>query len=201
MSESSPSPNPQEPGSSGDPAPTPEKTLDQLLADAQARLEEQNDARLRAVAETDNVRKRAQAEIQAARKFAVERMAEALLPVMDSLEAALNAAADAPQASPAEAHKALREGLEITLKQLKAAFQQAGLAEIAPAPGDRFDPHQHQAMAAVPKEDAEPNSIVEVVLKGYRLHDRVVRPALLTVAKALENKAIDPISNPDPASN
>ena len=191
MSETSP--NPQEPASTGDPAPTtPEKTLDQLLAEAQARLEEQNDARLRAVAEADNVRKRAQAEIQAARKFAVERMAESLLPVMDSLEAALSAAEGAPQA--------LREGLELTLKQLKAAFQQAGLAEIAPAPGERFDPHQHQAMAAV-ESAAEPNTVVAVVLKGYRLHDRVVRPALLTVAKALENKAIDPISNADPASN
>ena len=191
MSEASP--NPQEPGSTGHPAPAPEKTLDQLLAEAQARIDEQNDGRLRAIAEADNVRKRAQAEVQAARKFAVERMAGSLLPVMDSLEAALSAAEGAPQA--------LREGVELTLKQLKAAFQQAGLAEIAPAPGERFDPHQHQAMAAVPKEGAEPNSIVEVVLKGYRLHDRVVRPALLTVAKALENKAIDPISKPDPASN
>jgi molecular chaperone GrpE len=195
------SPTPTESAAGAEPAPGAEKTLDQLLAEAQARIGEQNDARLRAIAEADNVRKRAQAEVQAARKFAVERMAESLLPVMDSLEAALNAAADAPQANVGEAHKALREGLEITLKQLKASFQQAGLAEIAPAPGDRFDPHQHQAMAAVPKEGAEPNSIVEVVLKGYRLHDRVVRPALLTVSKALENKAIDPISKADPASN
>jgi molecular chaperone GrpE len=175
------------------PAPAEPKTLDQLLAEAQAKLEEQTDARLRAVAEADNARKRAQAEAAAARKYAVERMAEGLLPVMDSLEAALSAAGDAPQA--------LREGLELTLKQLRSAFQQAGLAAIAPAPGDRFDPHQHQAMAAVPKEGAEPNTIVEVVLKGYRLHDRVVRPALLTVAKALENKEIAPNSDANPASN
>ena len=200
MSDAS-SPHPTESAAGAAPAPAAEKTLDQLLAEAQARLEEQNDARLRAVAEADNVRKRAQAEIQAARKFAVERMAESLLPVMDSLEAALNAAERAPQASAGEALKALREGLEITLKQLKAAFQQAGLAEFAPAAGERFDPHQHQAMAAVEKENAEPNSIVAVVLKGYRLHDRVVRPALLTVAKALENKEIAPTSDPDPASN
>ncbi|MFY9317296.1 MAG: nucleotide exchange factor GrpE [Burkholderiales bacterium] len=177
----------------GEPAPAAEKTLDQLLAEAQARLEEQNDARLRAIAEADNARKRAQAEVQAARKFALERMAESLLPVMDSLEAALQAAEGAPQT--------LRDGLEITLKQLRAAFQQAGLAEIAPAPGERFDPHLHQAMAAVSKDDAEPNSIVAVVLKGYRLHDRVVRPALLTVAKALENKEIAPTSDANPASN
>jgi molecular chaperone GrpE len=184
--------NPAEPAAGAEPAPAAPKTLDQLLAEAQARLEEQNDARLRAIAEADNVRKRAQAEVQAARKFAVERMAESLLPVMDSLEAALRAAEGTPEA--------LRDGLEITLKQLKAAFQQAGLAEIAPAPGERFDPHLHQAMAAV-ESAAEPNTVVTLVLKGYRLHDRVVRPALLTVAKALENKEIDPTSDANPASN
>ena len=187
------SPNPTESAQGASQAPAEPKTLDQLLAEAQARLEEQTDARLRAVAEADNVRKRAQAEVQAARKYAVERMAESLLPVMDSLEAALKAAGEAPQA--------LREGVELTLKQLRSAFQQASLTEIAPAAGDRFDPHQHQAMAAVPKEGAEPNTVVEVVLKGYRLHDRVVRPALLTVAKALENKEIAPNSDANPASN
>jgi molecular chaperone GrpE len=187
------SPKSTESPQGGAQAPAEPKTLDQLLAEAQAKLEEQTDARLRAVAEADNARKRAQAEAQAARKYAVERMAESLLPVMDSLEAALKAAEGAPQA--------LREGVELTLKQLRSAFQQAGLTEIAPAPGERFDPHQHQAMAAVPKEGAEPNAIVAVVLKGYRLHDRVVRPALLTVAKALENKEIAPNSDANPASN
>jgi len=186
------SPNPTESPSAAAAATAAPKTLDQLLAEAQARLEEQTDARLRAIAEADNVRKRAQAEIQGARKFAVERMAESLLPVMDSLEAALSAVEGAPQA--------LREGLELTLKQLKAAFQQAGLAEIAPAPGERFDPHQHQAMAAV-ESAGEPNTVATLVLKGYRLHDRVVRPALLTVAKALENKEIAPNSDANPASN
>jgi molecular chaperone GrpE len=165
-----------------------EKTLDQLLAEAQARIEEQKDARMRAMAEAENVRKRAQADVQAAHKFAVERMAESLLPVMDSLEAALGAnAAGAPQT--------LRDGLELTLKQLQAAFQKAGLAEIAPAAGERFDPHKHQAMAAVEAENAEPNSIVAVMLKGYRLHDRILRPALVTVAKALENRGGNPISD------
>lgn len=192
MSDAS-STNPTESAQGASQASAEPKTLDQLLAEAQARLEEQTDARLRAVAEADNVRKRAQAEVQAARKYAVERMAESLLPVMDSLEAALKAAEGAPQA--------LREGVELTLKQLRSAFQQAGLAEIAPAPGDRFDPHQHQAMAAIPKAGAEPNTVVEVVLKGYRLNDRVVRPALLTVAKALENKEIAPNSDANPASN
>jgi molecular chaperone GrpE len=175
------------PASAGDPSPAAEKTLDQLLAEAQVRIEEQKDARLRAVADAENARKRAQADVQAAHKFAVERIAESLLPVMDSLEAALNAAASSSQA--------LRDGLELTLKQLQAAFHKANLTEIAPAVGERFDPHRHQAMAAVESPGAEPNAIVAVMLKGYRLHDRVLRPALVTVAKALENQGGNPISD------
>ena len=173
-------------------SPAGEKSLDVLLAEAQARIDEQKDAWLRAMADAENARKRAQADVQAAHKFAVERMAESLLPVMDSLEAALGAAEGAPQA--------LRDGVELTLKQLQAAFQKTGLAEIAPAVGERFDPHKHQAMAAV-ESAAEPNTVVAVMLKGYRLHDRILRPALLTVAKALENKAGNPISENNPDSN
>jgi molecular chaperone GrpE len=158
------------------------RSLDQLLAEAQARIEEQKDAWMRAMAEAENVRKRAQADVQAAHKFAVERIGESLLPVMDSLEAALGVAAGDSEGAAAP----LRDGVELTLKQLKAAFQKANIAEIACAPGERFDPHRHQAMAAV-ESAAEPNTIVSVMLKGYCLHDRVIRPALVTVAKALEN--------------
>ena len=183
---SDPTPPQKAAAGAGDPAPDAGKTLDQLLADAQARIEEQKDARLRAIAEADNTRKRAQAEVQAAHKFAIERMAEGLLPVMDSLEAALNAAAGAPQA--------LRDGLELTQKQLQAAFHKANLAEITPAAGERFDPHKHQAVAAVASA-AEPNTVVSVMLKGYRLHDRILRPALVTIAKALENRDGNPISD------
>ncbi len=161
------------------------QTLEKLLADAQARIDEQKDAWMRAMADAENARKRARADIEAAHKFAVERMAESLLAVMDSLEATLSASEAAPQA--------LRDGVEITLKQLKAAFQKASLAEILPAVGERFDPHKHQAMAA-DESAAEPNTIVAVMQKGYRLHDRVLRPALVTVAKALENKGGNPIS-------
>jgi len=170
-----------------------EKTLDQLLADAQARIEEQKDAWIRAMAEAENVRKRARADVEAAHKFAVERMAEGLLPVMDSLEATLAATEGAPQA--------LRDGVELTVRQLKAAFQKAGLAEILPAAGERFDPHKHQAMAAVAADNAEPNSIVAIMQKGYRLHDRVLRPALVTVAKALESKGGNPISDNNLSTN
>ena len=174
------------------PASAEEKTLDKLLAEAQARIDEQRDAHLRAVAEADNIRKRAQADVASAHKFGVERFAEGLLPVTDSLEAALAAAADSPPA--------LRDGLELTLRQLKAAFQKASLNEIAPAVGERFDPHQHQAVAAV-ESPAEPNTIVAVMVKGYRLHDRILRPALVTVAKALENKGGIPISDSNPNTN
>jgi len=170
-----------------DPVAAEEKTLDQLLAEALARIEEQKDARMRAMAEADNARKRGQADVQAAHKFAVERMAESLLPVMDSLQAALGTADGVPQA--------LRDGLELTQKQLEAAFHKANLAEILPAAGERFDPHKHQAMAAVEAAGAEPNSVVAVMLKGYRLHDRILRPALVTVAKALENGSGNPISD------
>lgn len=168
-------------------SPAEEKPLDQMLAEALARVEEQKDARLRAVAEVENVRKRAQADVAAAHKFAVERMSESLLPVLDSLDAALKAAQEAPQA--------LRDGLELTLKQLQAAFQKASISEIAPAVGDRFDPHLHQAIAAVEAAGAEANSIVAVMLKGYRLHDRILRPALVTVAQALEKREGNPISD------
>lgn len=174
------------------PASAEEKTLDKLLAEAQARIDEQRDAHLRAVAEAENIRKRAQTDVAAAHKFGVERFAEGLLPVTDSLEAAIAAAADSPQA--------LRDGLELTLRQLKAAFQKASLNEIVPAVGDRFDPHLHQAMAAV-ESSAAPNTVVAVMIKGYRLHDRILRPALVTVAKALENKGGNPISDSNPNTN
>jgi molecular chaperone GrpE len=179
MSET-PAPSPQDERSE-DPASAEEKTLDKLLAEAQARIDEQRDAWMRAVAETENIRKRAQADVAAAHKFGVERFAESLLPVADSLEAALQSKDVS--------------GIEITARQLKSALEKASIQEINPAAGDRFDPHQHQAMAAVEAQNAAPNSIVAVMQKGYRLHDRIIRPALVTVAKALENKDGNPISD------
>ena len=156
----------------------PAKTLEELLAEAEAKVQEQRDAWLRALADAENARKRAQADIASAHKYGVERLAEALVPVMDSLQAAL-----ADQASDVAT---LRSGVELTLKQLGAAFEKASLAEINPAARDKFDPHFHQAMMAV-EADADPNTVVAVMQKGYRLHDRVIRPALVTVAKARSN--------------
>jgi molecular chaperone GrpE len=183
MSESNPSSTPP-----AEPAAAAESpSLESLLAQAQARLEEQKDAWMRAIAETENVRKRARADVEAAHKFAVERFAESLLPVVDSLEAALQSK-DA-------------SGIEITSRQLKSALEKSGVRDISPAAGEKFDPNRHQAMAAVEQPGAAPNSIVAVMLKGYSLNERVLRPALVTVAKALENKAEAPISDANPASN
>ena len=156
-------------------AAQPSKSLEDLLAEAETKLQEQRDAWLRAMADAENARKRAQADIAAAHKYGVERIAESLVPVMDSLQAALATDSTDPTT--------LRSGVEITLKQLQAAFEKAGLAEIEPAEKDKFDPHFHQAMTAV-EADADPNTVVQVMQKGYRLHDRLVRPALVTVAKA-----------------
>lgn len=153
----------------------PPKSPEELLAEAETRLQEQKDAWLRALADAENARKRAQADIANAHKYGVERIAEALVPVMDSLQAAL---AD-ESADPVT----LRSGVELTAKQLSAAFEKAGLAGIDPAPGEKFDPHYHQAMAAI-EADAAPNTVVQVMQKGYRLHDRLIRPALVTVAKS-----------------
>jgi molecular chaperone GrpE len=149
-------------------------SLEELLKQAELKAEEHHDAWLRAKAETENVRKRAQLDVANAYKYSVESMAERLLPVRDALEAAL--AADNATA------ETLRSGAELTLKQLDAAFERASLAEIDPA-GQKFDPHQHQAIGMV-DADGEPNCVVSVLQKGYRLHDRIVRPALVTVSKA-----------------
>jgi molecular chaperone GrpE len=150
------------------------KSLEALLAEAHAKIDEQREATLRALADAENARKRALAESASAQKFALERFLETLLPVVDSLEAALGASEATPET--------LRSGVELTLKQLRAALEKASVAEIAPAPGERFDPNHHQAMAAV-ESDAEPNTVVAVLQKGWRLHERVLRPALVTVAK------------------
>ena len=178
---------PQDQGQEDAQASQGRKSLEDLLSEAQAKIEQQREAMLRAVAEADNARKRMQAEATSGQKFAIERFAAALLPVMDSLEAAVAAGKDAPAA--------IRDGVEITLKQLKAAFDKFGLAEIDPAPGDRFDPHRQQAMATV-EGAGEPNTVAGVMQKGYALHERVLRPALVTVIRPpVEKQPGNPISD------
>lgn len=148
--------------------------LEQRLREAERLASEHHDAWLRARAETDNVRKRSQTEIANAHKFAVESFAADLLPVKDSLEAAL--------VSETASTESMRNGVELTLRQLKSVFEKFNLSEIDPT-GQKFDPHRHQAISTV-EADGEPNTVVQVLQKGYLLHDRVIRPALVTVSKA-----------------
>lgn len=146
---------------------------EELLRQAELAAQEHHDAWLRAKAEADNIRKRAHAEIASAHKFAVENFAAELLAVKDSLEAAL-----AAENASAES---MKSGVELTLKQLVSVFERFSLSEINPL-GQKFDPHRHQAINTV-ESDAEANTVVHVLQKGYLLHERVIRPALVTVAK------------------
>lgn len=152
-------------------APVAEKAAEQPSLDA--RLAEMSDAYLRAKAETENIRRRAEEEVVKARKFAVENFADSLLPVKDSLEAAIAIQAATPEQ--------LLEGVHATLRQLSQALERNKVMEISPSAGTKFDPHQHQAISVVPA-DQEANSVVAVLQKGYLIADRVLRPALVTVA-------------------
>jgi molecular chaperone GrpE len=159
------------------------RSLEELLAETQAKLEQQRDQTLRTLADTENMRKRLQAEAASAQKYALEGFVKGLLPVVDSLEAALKSADVS--------------GIEVIVRQLRGALEKAGVQPVDPAPGERFDPHREQAMAAV-EADGEANTIVAVMQKGYTLHDRVLRPALVTVAKPrVEKDAGNPISDTD----
>ncbi len=149
-------------------------SLEQALRQAELLAQEHHDAWLRARAETDNIRKRAQIDIANAHKYATENFATELLAVRDSLEAALNDASSD--------RNSLRDGVSLTLKQLTSAFEKSSLHEINPM-GDKFDPHKHQAISML-DSDAEPNTVVAVLQKGYLLQDRVIRPALVSVAKS-----------------
>ena len=146
------------------------------LQELETRHAEVSDAYLRAKAEAENTRRRAEDEIAKARKFAVENFADTLLPVKDSLEAAIAL----PDASPEQ----MLEGVHATLRQLVSAFERNRVVEINPAAGTKFDPHQHQAISVVPRpadSQQEPNTVVAVLQKGYLITDRVLRPALVTV--------------------
>jgi molecular chaperone GrpE len=150
-----------------------EPSLAQQLADAQAKASEASDAFLRAKAEAENTRRRADEEISKARKYAVEAFAESLLPVMDSLQAAI--------AMPDAKVETVLEGVHATLRQLTAALERNKVLPIAPPAATKFDPHHHQAISMVPA-DQDANTVVAVLQKGYLINDRVLRPALVTVA-------------------
>jgi molecular chaperone GrpE len=147
----------------------------EVLTQLEAKVLELQDAFMRAKAETENIRRRAQEDISKAHKFAIESFAESLVPVKDSLEMGLKV--DAPTV------ESIKEGVEMTLKQLNSAFEKNRLMEINPQPGEKLDPSKHQAVSMVPAEQ-EANTIVTVLQKGYTIADRLLRPALVTVAQA-----------------
>ena len=155
-------------------APDTMPSMEETLRQAELKAAEHHDAWLRAKADAENIRRRAQEDIAKASKFAAEKFATAMLPVKDSLEAALT--------TENQTLESLREGVELTLKQLAAAFQTAGVTEENPA-GTKFDPNRHQAIGMVEAE-GDPNTVVNVLQKGYLLHERVLRPAMVVVSKA-----------------
>ncbi len=158
-------------------ATDPGAELQAQLAELQAKNAELAEQYLRAQADMQNTRRRAEEEVSKARKFAVESFAESLLPVADSLEAGLAIQDATPEQ--------IREGAQATLRQLKSALERNKVLEIAPPAGTKFDPHQHQAISMVPRPEGsqqEPNTVVTVLQKGYSIAERVLRPALVTVA-------------------
>jgi len=157
-----------------DPAPD----IPALLEKAKSEAAELRDAWLRARAEMDNMRKQSVADVAKAHKYGIERFAGELLAVKDSLESSLAAENATPQA--------LRAGVELTLKQLEAAFDKVKLTAIDPK-GEKFDPHRHQAMAMVDGPEP-PNTVAQVFQKGYLLADRVLRPAMVAVTKPKTNE-------------
>lgn len=157
--------------------------LEQALAASQAKVEEQQDAVLRAKAEMENARRRADTEVEKARKFALERFAGELLPVVDNLERAIGAA-DAEN----EVVKPLLEGVEMTHKSFLDTVQKFGLELVDPA-GEAFNPELHQAMSMQESAEHAPNTVIAVMQKGYALNGRLLRPAMVMVSKAPSGEA------------
>ena len=144
------------------------------LEELKAKSSDLADQYLRAKAEAENVRRRSEEDVAKARKFGIESFAESLLPVIDSLDAALSIQNATPQQ--------LREGSDATLRQLNSALERNKVLAINPAAGEKFDPHHHQAISMVPAEQPA-NTVVSVLQKGYMIADRILRPALVTVAQ------------------
>jgi molecular chaperone GrpE len=168
-------------GPGGESQPAAQGDVDGRLAEALAQVESYKDQALRAQAEAENTRRRASRDVENAHKYALENFAQQLLPVLDSLEKAVELAT---QAEAAEA-EAIAEGVQLSLKMFHSVLEKAGIAQVDPL-GEPFDPQQHEAMAMVPSPSAEPNSVIEVMQKGYTLNGRLVRAAMVIVSKAPE---------------
>ncbi|MFH7564201.1 nucleotide exchange factor GrpE [Oceanimonas smirnovii] len=151
--------------------------LEKKLAEAEAAAKTEKDTALRAVAEMENIRRRAAQDVEKAQKFALEKFVNELLPVIDSLERAIEHTSDET-----DAFKAVHEGVELTLKSLISAVEKFGVAQIDPQ-GQPFDPNKHQAMSMVESDEVAPNAVLAVMMKGYELNGRVLRPAMVMVAK------------------
>ncbi|CAI8906591.1 nucleotide exchange factor GrpE [Methylocaldum szegediense] len=158
--------------------PAPIEQLAEQLAEATRRANENWDKFLRTQAELENLRRRSEKELQNANKYALEKFSKELLNVVDSLELGLQAAAG----ESTDVAK-LREGMELTLKQLNTVLEKFGIRAVDPM-GEKFNPDLHQAMAMQPAADSEPNTVIKVFQKGYLLHDRLLRPAMVVVAQA-----------------
>ncbi|MBY6190376.1 nucleotide exchange factor GrpE [Microbulbifer agarilyticus] len=155
-----------------------ENAHDDEIASLHQQLADHKDMVLRAQAEVQNARRRAQQDVEKAHKFGQEKLLKDLLPVVDNLERAL-ATIDKDD----EAQKAVREGIELTQKSFIDTLTKSGMELIDPA-GEPFDPELHQAMTQIPNGDVEPNTVLDVFQKGYRLNGRLLRPAMVVVSKA-----------------
>lgn len=156
------------------------ETLKAELEAAQAQAAENLDKFMRAKAETENVRRRAETDVASAHKFAIERFALEMLAVKDSLERARTVDLKTSDA----ALEKMFEGIDLTLKLMDSIFQKFALTEISPAKGDKFDPEKHQAMSAQDNAEVPPNHVLMALQKGYLLNNRLLRPALVIVARA-----------------
>lgn len=145
----------------------------------EAALSEQRDSVLRAQAEVQNMRRRCEQDVERAHKYALEKFGASLLTVADNLERALQAVPEQPDPG----LKAFSEGVDLTLKSLLETFSKFDIQQINPE-GEPFDPQLHEAMSMLPNPDVEPNTVMTVVQKGYMLNGRVLRPAMVIVAKA-----------------
>lgn len=163
----------QEPIAENVQTPEVQTSVEQRLAELEAALEEAKANVLYVKAEGENIRRRAMDDIDKARKFALEKFSSELLAVKDSLDAALLI-----EATDVQSYK---DGVELTAKQLSSVFDKFNIAEINPA-GEKFDPNKHQAISML-ENSGEPNTVINVLQKGYTLNERVLRPALVMVAK------------------
>jgi len=165
----------------GEPVEDEKSPLELALEQAENKAQEHHENLLRMAAEMDNLRKRTSAELDRARKFGIERFAKEMLTVKDSLEMGV-------EASKAEEAtlESIREGSDMTLKQLNSALGKFAITVLDPV-GEVFNPEFHEAMAMQPSDEAEPNTVLTVVQKGYKIHDRVLRPARVLVAKEVDS--------------